>query len=281
MVDTFNTTTLSRLVAGRPETFPHEYAIRFLQFRTWLLFPGENESEIVDAVGKLAAATVLKDHEVEQHPPRVWRLGNRKDPRSKILANLLKDDEYCRVYDVFFGRSGWTDLLDTLSFNELHKIIQDRRPELHTVCEMIDFRFRGVDHGQLTPKQADITASELHVFKLTKLSWRTVRKRWGNLKASAPFIYASEKLGYDFLPPAFADGEFKIDQTNRSKIRRFMEASVYVADKIGWKLFDDDAWMNEFKTLKPKQPQTQRLEPATLEIMGANYRADVAKMRNS
>ncbi|WP_445220462.1 hypothetical protein ACKWRH_10590 [Bradyrhizobium sp. Pa8] len=272
----FNLSMLRQIISGKPEMFSHEHGIRFLQFRVWLLFP--EESEYVDAVGKWAATSILREYESD-HGPR-GGFGRPSDRTSKILVGFLKDDSYARLYDAMFGTTGWTSLVDTPRFGELNRCIQTRRGEVDTVCDMIDFRFRAVEHGALTPKKANIGAGELYVCLKQgpeKRSWRTVRKRWKNLKQAAPFLYASERLGFDFLPPELDGDELELESVNRAKLRHFLQAAAYVASKI--EHVDEDDWIEELRVV-PKAPKTTALKPSQLEFM-RSYKELVREMRST
>lgn len=275
-MEEFSISMLGNIISGKPEMFSHEHGIRLLQFRVWLLFPEENE--YVDAVGKWAAVTILSEYEAEHGPRRGF--GRPLNRTSRVLARFLKDDLYACLYDAMFGTTGWTALVDAPSLGELDRSILTRRSEVDTVCDMIDFRFRAVEHGALTSKKANISAGELYVCRkqdAAKRTWRTVRKRWKNLKQSAPFLYASERLGFHFLPPQLEGDDLELDRVNRAKLRHFLRTAAYVASKI--EHVDEDNWSEELR-VAPKAPKTAPLRPDQLEFM-RNYNELVREMRST
>ncbi|MHC2274933.1 hypothetical protein ACVME8_001544 [Bradyrhizobium diazoefficiens] len=268
----FDVAMLKGIVSGKPEAFPQEHNIRMLQFRTWLLFP--DEGKIVDAIGRLAATYVLQQLESEKRPAR---FGRRKDCGSRTLIGLLKDKAYATLYDAFFSSSGWTALLNQHSVRELDKQIEVRKGEVDTVCDMIDFRFRAVEHGSLPVKKAHIAAGELYVWahpKPGKPTWRTIRKRWAHLKLSAPFLYASEKLGFDFLPAELDGDDFGFERINRKKLKRFLGQAQYVSDKIEHASEED--W--DSLSVTPERPNSAPLRVEQMAFMN-DYRQLVSRMR--
>ncbi|MBR0939248.1 hypothetical protein [Bradyrhizobium jicamae] len=279
---TFQLDDLKALLSNEPEAFPHERAIRHLQFRIWLLFP--EEYQIVDAVGRIAAAAFLRDYEAE-NTPRVARAIDRmrgdRNATSKFLIQLLKQAEYRELYDALFGRAGWTILAQTPSFDELNRRVVARTKEVETVYEMTDFRFRMLDHNTLDKKaEANISRGEFYRWyehPHGDLSWRTIRSRWQQLRGSAPFLYANAKLGADFLPSGFARKDLASKGVNKAKLKQFIGVAIYVADKIDSSAFSD--YGIEEPLVKPLRPSTQAFEQHEIEKMG-KYKDLVDNMRS-
>jgi hypothetical protein len=181
--------TLNGLISNEPEKFPYERAIRLFQFQTWIYF--SDDQRMADAAGKIAAAAFLRKLEREA-TKNIPGIGRGMDVNSKVLIKLLKTRDYGRLYDEFFKEDGWTGLLRTFSVEHFNKSVAERRKEAETVSEMIDFRFRGLDHKTLDAKQSNISRSEFyrwHEHSSGRLSWRTIRTRWKESRDSAPFLY--------------------------------------------------------------------------------------------
>jgi hypothetical protein len=214
----------------RQPAFPFEREIRLYQFQTWIYFPRDSMLKIA---GRLAATKMLERIEKNYLASRAKRRIN-----ARRLAYLLENsDAYHALYDAVIARyGGWTKLLRTIPSRELDSAIRKRQKTAQTVCEMIDYRFRYLEHGGLNKQEANISHSEVYVYASRKLSGKTIRSRWSDNKDSAVFLYVSEKLDFRFYPPgigkrAFLDTLSK-EVADLQKIRRFFGTCAYVAERI-------------------------------------------------
>ena len=261
--------TLNCLISTEPEKFQYERAIRLFQFQTWIYF--SNDRDMVDAAGKLAAAAFLRkiEHETTKKLPGI---GRGRDINSKVLIKLLKTRKYSRLYDEFFKEDGFTGLLRTFSPERFNKSVAERHKAAETVSEMIDFRFRGLDHKTLDTKQSNISRSEFYRWyehPNGSLSWRTIRSRWQDNKDSAPFLYASKKFGGIGLPrfDAKRPAPTLTDAVPRQEtIQKFIGMSLYVAEKLDAHILEDYPALRDL--------DAPRLKPRTAPFI----ESDLAKM---
>ena len=269
------------LTSSTPEKYSNQRAIELFQFRTWIYFPDDNA--MIDAAGKLAAAAFLRKLErvaAKTNP----EIGGQGLLDAKQLINLLRTPEYSRVYNAHFMNGGWSSLLRAISPTQFNKIIAERNKTAETVCEMVDFRFRALDHKSLTSKQANISRSEFFLWfrHPKKVSGRTIRSRWKENRTSAPFLYVCEKFAPKFRAQSFDTSNPTKGLINRlvtrAEIARFVGMSLYVAEVIDAALLRDD---DEIKTLPLRRyrPETERFLPGELDKMKF-YKDEYANMRN-
>ena len=280
----FNLSSLvNSLITNEPEKYLHEREVSLFQFRTWIYF--SDDQRMVDAAGKLAAAAFLRKHEREA-ARKIPGMGRGMEVDSKCLIKLLRTADYSNLYNAFFAENGWTGLLRTLSPTDFNRNVAERRKAVETVYEMIDFRFRALNHKTLTANQSNVSRGEFyrwHEHPAGELSWRTIRSRWKDNRSSAPFLYVSEKFGPSFYPPLF-DGvrptKAIIEGTpGRSQVRRFVGMSLYVAETIVSDLLSEYDGM---KTLAvPRiRPKTSALSTGDLAKM-EYYKEKRDEMRNN
>lgn len=228
--------TLNGLLCSEPEKFPNERAIRLFQFQTWIYF--SDDRHMVDAAGKLAAAAFLRKLEREA-TRKLPGIGRGMDVNSKVLIKLLRTRKYSRLYDEFFKEDGFTGLLRTFSPEHFNKSVAERHKAAETVSEMVDFRFRGLDHKTLDARQSNISRSEFYRwYEHPKgvLSWKTIRSRWKDNRDSAPFLYVSERFGGIGLPrfdPKQPATRISETVPNQQAAKKFVGMSLYVAETIG------------------------------------------------
>ena len=261
--------TLNCLISSKPEKFQFERAIRLFEFQTWIYC--SNDPHMVDAAGKLAAAAFLRklEHETTKKLPG---MGRGRYVNSKVFTKLLSTRKYSRLYDEYFREDGFTALLRTCSSEQFNKTVAERHKAAETVSEMVDFRFRGLDHKTLDAKQSNISRSEFyrwHEHSRGPLSWKTIRTRWKESRDSAPFLYVNEKVGGIGLPrfdpkrpaPTLLDAV-----PNQQTIQKFIGMSLYVAETIDARILEDYPEL--------RQLNVPRLRPKTL----AFSETDLAKM---
>jgi hypothetical protein len=262
------------LISNRREKYLHERAISLFQFQTWIYF--SDDHHMVDAAGKLAAAAVLRACE-SKAAEKIPGMGRGKNVNPKVLIGLL--------YDAFFEEGGWTGLLRVYCPEQFNRNIVGRCKTAETVSEMIDFRFRGLDHNTLDAKQFNISHSEFYRWREHpggELSWRTIRARWKANRSSAPFLYVSEMFGPKFSPPLFdtlRPTKPLLEGTpSQEQIREFVGKSLYVAEKINAHVFDEYNGMKSL-ALPPIRPKTSALSNTELDKMNF-YKKYREQMRN-
>jgi hypothetical protein len=271
-----------RLLSGDKDAFLGERAIRFLQFKVWLLFP--DEPDIVEAAGHHFAARLLRDHALKHAKWLGTGLGMRKNMSAKGLIGLLKMESYSSLYDVFFREKGWGILLDLRSPTELRKLISSRRLEAKTVCEMIDYRFRFLDHNGGLDQNGSISRSEFYRWYQHpdgKLSWRTIRQRWKNMRLSSALIYASNAFGFDYLTESRLEGDLRLwehgmTDTDKKRFKRFIGISTYVANTLNSSVVEQ---LDELG-IKSIRPKTVPFTVDQLRKM-ADYKSKLDEMRCS
>jgi hypothetical protein len=236
---------------------------------------------MVDAAGKLAAAVFLRELERET-ARKIGGIGGGFDVNSKVLIKLLRTQNYGRLYNEFFQKDGWTGFLITVSPEQFNKAVAGRRKNAETVSEMIDFRFRGLDHNKLNAKQFNISRSEFyrwHEHPNGALSWRTIRSRWKDNRDGAPFLYVNEKfggLGYPLFDPKRPSTIIADAVHSLKAFRKFVGMSLYVAETI------DAGILAELSDLAvPRlRPETTPFIESDLAKMNS-YEGKREEMRNS
>jgi hypothetical protein len=129
-----------------------------------------------------------------------------------------------------------THLFETLRPSEFDERLRNRKEKTETVCAMIDYRFRYLDHGGSDRKQANISHSEFFQLKEpnSPLTWKTIRTRWQANKESAALLYVSEH--FDFAPIPTQRMAFLSQLVARAgdvaRIRRFFGFAAYVMDTL-------------------------------------------------
>ena len=146
---------------------------------------------VVDDAGILAAAKFLE--RLGQKYLTVRGIARNNSIR---LVKCLNDPDYRSLYNTVLRRhGGWTALLYTPSANEIDQSLAERRKRSETVCEIIDYRFRYLDHGGADKRQGNLS----HGFHFRyanpnyKLSGKTIKNRWSANRDSR-FSYTSASV---------------------------------------------------------------------------------------
>jgi hypothetical protein len=142
----------------RPPAFRFEREMRLYQFQTWIYFPKPlsmakipKPLSMVKMAGRLAATKFLQRMEKEYLASRGKRRLN-----AHRLEDLLQNPDYRALFDGGIARyGGWTKLRLTIRSREFDNEIRKRQKTAQTVCEMIDYRFRYLDHGGLDKREAN------------------------------------------------------------------------------------------------------------------------------
>jgi hypothetical protein len=264
-------------ISHRQPAFAFEREIRLYQFQTWICFP--KAPRMVKMAGQLAAAKFLERMETEH-------LRGKKQLTATRLEHLLENQDYRSLYNTIIARyGGWTKLLRTIPPGVFDGDIQKRRGNAKTVCEMIDYRFRYLDHGGADKQQANIVHSEFYRWKDkgSPLSCKTIRSRWSDNKASAVFLYVSEELDFQFQPRRIRRGEFlerlSEEAADLQDIRNFFGTCAYVAEKIHGS-DSDDAAVHIPASVRRLRPKTNPLSDEECERM-RDYKQRYEEMRSS
>src|SRR5262249_44079310 len=173
--------------------FPYEREIRLYQLRTWVFCP---DPTIVELAAALCGAKYLKLLERKMTP---GMLRHCKEQSSDDLARYLKDAKYGQLYDSTVGEyGGWSKLVEKQQRIDFAKELAVRDEVAETVCQMIDYRFRYLEHGGTDRQEANITHGEFFRWKgEPKISWRTIRDRWSKSKPSAVCLYVTKRFDLD------------------------------------------------------------------------------------
>jgi hypothetical protein len=272
---------LSRDPENYQPAFPYEREIRLYQFQTWIYFP-EPEMEMVEMAGSLAAAKYLARREHQLVPHNVFA----EQAGSIVMKTLLKDAKYRELFDATIGEyGGWSELVRRLQQIDFNRELSQRIEVAETVCRMIDYRFRYLEHGGTDKREANISHGEFYRWKVDpKLSYKTIRQRWSQSKQSAVFLYVSEHLGLRLSPRfrriGYFFGGIEKDAANSRYIRRFFGTCAYVSKKLQG---DDDDTENDVripKSVRRIRPKTDPLPEADHEKM-LSYKTERDKMRTS
>ena len=229
--------TIELLVSApiaRVESFPFERAIRLFQFQTWIYYPTPSE-DMVRMAGRIATTEFLQKIEIGASY-RSLRFHEKK-VSSRELIKLLGRPDYQLLFDSVIGEyGGWTHLLDTLEPSEFDERLRKRKDNAETVCTMVDYRFRYLDHGGTDRARANISHGEFYRWKDPNppLSWRTIRARWQENRESAAFLYVSEH--FDFAPIPVTRMAFLSRLVARAadvaRMRKFFGFVAYVIDTL-------------------------------------------------
>jgi hypothetical protein len=275
---------LDCLTSNRPEKYLDERAISLFQFQTWIYFP--DDENMVDTAGKLAAAAMLRKFE-RKNTIRIPGLGRAKNVGSEVLIKLLKETEYGLLYNAFFREDGFTKLLTPYSLDQFNRNVDERRKAAKTVTEMIDFRFRVLDHENLDVKHSNISRSEFYRWYQHPggpLSWRTIRSRWKDNRRSAPFLYVNEKLFDSTFSPSLFDliktpEALRQGAAKPTEVKKFIGQSLYVAEKIGADILEE---YDGFASLQLSliRPETSAFRKGELAKMN-DYEVKRDTMRSS
>jgi hypothetical protein len=252
--------------------FPFERELLLFQYQTWIYFPKPKRA--VDTALVLAATRFLENLEHDL-------LGASRHSAA-TLSRCLKDKKYSGLYDAVFGRSGgWTCLIRTMSPSAFHDRLEERRGDAETVCAIIDYRFRFLEHGGTDRKQANISHGQFFRWKnrAKPLTGRTIGTRWRDNRPSAPQLYVSETVE-SFFPPDIRQEDFVETMRKRAAdvegIRRFFGYCAYIVDRLKDPK-DRRELMVDLRKLKRPPPKSDPLSPEELKRM-ENYKTEYLTM---
>ena len=259
--------------------FPHEREIRTYQLQTWIYRP---ETAIVNLAGAICGAKYLGLFERKL----TSQLLRKEKQNSVELKHFLSDRNYKELYDATVGEyGGWPKLVgDLQTIDFLHEVLGGRKVA-ETVCKMIDYRFRYLDHGGNNRQLANISHSEFYRWKMKpQLSGKIIRERWSRNRESAVYLYVSEGLHLRLSPNYHRMGYFfrklSTDAADYSHIRRFFGVCAYVSQVLQGEdeLSEDDSAIPG--NVPRQQPKTAPLSEEELKLM-SSYKDEWQKMRSS
>src|ERR1019366_4690880 len=178
---------------------------------------------------------------------------------------------------------GWAALLREPSLADFDKQLQDRRREAEVVCDIIDYRFRYLEHGGERKQDANISHGQFYSWKKDKGSRRTIRTRWSNNKESAIFLYVSEHLDFFMRPPAIDKDDFiqviSAQANDHKRTKKYFGICRFIAETLSGS--DPNEQVIQIpSSVKPVRPNTDPLSETELEWM-KNYSDESDDMRIS
>jgi hypothetical protein len=260
---------------GTP-TMPFEHELFLYHFQTWIYFP--KPASVTRTAVILAAARFLEELGKKYTETK----GTLKN--TVMLEKCLADEEYRSLYDSSLRkRGGWAALLREPSLADFDKQLQDRRREAEVVCDIIDYRFRYLEHGGERKQDANISHGQFYGWKKHRGSGRTIRTRWSNNKESAIFLYVSERLDFFMRPPEIAKGDFiqviSAQANDHKRINAYFGICRYIAELLSGSDPKDQV-IQMPSSVKPVRPNTDPLSETELEWM-KNYSLESDDMRIS
>jgi hypothetical protein len=257
---------------GQPDV-PFEHELLLYGFQTWIYFPKPASTRTSLT---LAAAVFLE------------QLGRKylksKRPLAVTLEKCLADNGYRSLYDTAMRtEGGWTALLRQPSLADFDKRLGDRKSEADVVCDIIDYRFRYLDHGGERKQDANISHGQFHRWKKNRESGRTIRTRWSNNKDSAIFLYVNERLDPFMVPPEISnDGFIELISTQAKDHKRTSEyfgICRYIAETLSGS--DPNEQMVQIpSSVESRRPNTTPLSETEMKWM-EDYASESDQMRTS
>ncbi len=251
-------------------------AIMLYQLQTWVYHP---TGFLPDYAGAIAATRFL---ELYGRKHFAGPSGNS----ARQLKSCLEDPIYRDIYDAFLKPvGGWTILLRAPSPKEFGSIIQDRQANSDVVCDIIDYRFRYLFHGGQKHQEANISHGHFYVWKGDRdapgkseetPAGRTIRTRWSELKASAAFVYVSERHGGDFCPRNITRDtryrQLQLQAKDVKALRRFLGRCARVMETLGDKKGELKVIVpDKVKRIPPKTEPLSESDVARMKLYGLEY----------
>jgi hypothetical protein len=257
---------------GQPDV-PFEHELLLYGFQTWIYFPKPASTRTSLT---LAAAVFLE------------QLGRKylksKRPLAVTLEKCLADKGYRSLYDTAMRtEGGWTALLRQPSLADFDKQLRDKKGEADVVCDIIDYRFRYLDHGGERKQDANISHGQFYRWKKHRESGRTIRTRWSNNKDSAIFLYVSERLDPFMVPPEISNDEFieliSTQANDHKKTSEYFGICRYIAETLSGS--DPNEQIVQIpSSVEARRPNTNPLSETEMKWM-EDYSSESDKMRDS
>jgi hypothetical protein len=275
---------------GEPEV-PFERAIRLHQLHTWIYLP---TSLWADVASMLITARYLA-----LYGERHFAMPGLGHNSANQLKKSLSDPIYRQIYNSGLKRyGGWPVLLKAPSVTVFNRRVKRRRDECAVVCDIIDYRFRYIDHGGSKNQEANISHGQFYYWKgdsveagkrgKDTLGGKTIRTRWSQNKRSAEFLYISERHGLPFWPGDVMQKGYlqKLEQqaNDLEFIKRFLGLTAYVIEQLrgsgSEEGEDSDDIIRIPTSVKRIQPTTEPLTDAEKQRMSF-YKTEHDQMRRS
>ena len=264
------------------EFFPFERELRLFQFQTWIYKPTPESAP--DEAGALAATKILQVLD-SRYQKKAGKVPARNSALK--LIKCLEDETYSSIYKMFIGKfGGWPLLLTLPSARDFDQKLSKKKKESEAVCEIMDYRFRYLDHDGKDKGLANLSHGYFFRWKAPKRKYyggRALRNKWSNTKNSSVFLYASERLGPSFFPPKITDTHFIDEISARAadlpSLRRFFGVCAYVAETLQ-DSDPDDVSLQIPQSIERVRPNTLPISPEEQERM-KDYNEKIDEMRNS
>ena len=257
---------------GQPDV-PFEHELLLYGFQTWIYFPKPASTRTALT---LAAAVFLE------------QLGRKylksKRPLAVTLEKCLADNGYRSLYDTAMRtEGGWTALLRQPSLAEFDKQLRDRKSEADVVCDIIEYRFRYLDHGGERKQDANISHGQFYRWKKNRESGRTTRTRWSNNKDSAIFLYVNERLDPFMIPPEISmDGfieQISAQANDHARTSQYFGICRYIAETLSGS-DPNEQTVQIPSSVELRRPNTNPLSETELKWM-EDYSSESDQMRTS
>jgi hypothetical protein len=140
--------TIRLLLGARKPEFSFEREIRLYEFQAWIYLPcaaSLDRSGITAKSARIIAASKFLEHIASKN--RTALLTEQRE--SARLIALLKIKEYRDLFDAAFVASGgWLNLMNTITPAAYDQTIIENLKDVKIAADLIDFRFRYLDHGE-------------------------------------------------------------------------------------------------------------------------------------
>jgi hypothetical protein len=135
--------TIRLLLGLRPASHVDEALIKLYRLQFLVQFPAK--PELADVGAFIIAAKQLRSLEFASARQQGLRAGS-----SIALKAVLQTNRYAQLYDMAIN--GWYDTGRGIGVSELGNLVGVRWADNATVAELIDFRFRYLQHEQRDPR---------------------------------------------------------------------------------------------------------------------------------
>jgi hypothetical protein len=260
------------LVSATEAEHAYQRPIELFAFYAWMLFP---RSKRMRQDGRLLASVKLLRRLERKFGKNILKKGS-----ASALLKFLRKDAFQSLYDQEISpRGGWTRLATTtMTYASFDNEVGKKLADLEIVADLLDFRFRYLDHGGAM-KNGNIIHG--HVFRwwqgrtasMPRISRDSIQKRWKDNKISAIFAYTAQKLGPQFGISPLAGNRFTAtliaEANNTEKLKRYFGMCRYVAHTL-----NDQGVIRCFpseEVLPPVRPETLPIEPQTLDEFLGSY----------
>jgi hypothetical protein len=256
------------LVSDTNVEYAHQRPIALFAFYAWTLFPRSSRKQ--QAARLLASVKLLRRLEK--------KFANKISEKNSAsaLRKFLSKNAFQSLYDQEIGPpGGWTRLATTMTYAEFDDEAEKRLADLHIVADLLDFRFKYLNHGGIK-RNGNIIHG--HVFRwwqgrtpsdlpsMPGISRDSIQKRWKNNKMSAIFVYTAQRLGPQFGINPLADNRFTAtliaEANNTEKLKRYFGKCRYVAHTLNDR--DVTRCFPSEEVLPCVHPETLPIEPKTL-----------------